>query len=62
MKIVLNGQPQSLENSSLEELLKNYKKQVAVSVNDEIIPKNEWQNVKLNENDRIEIIELVGGG
>lgn len=62
MKVILNGELQSLEISCLEELLKNYKKQVAVSVNDEIIPKNEWKNVKLNENDKIEIIELVGGG
>lgn len=62
MKILLNGEAQSVDISSLDELLKSYKKQIAVSINEQIIPKSAWKNTKVNENDKIEIIELVGGG
>ena len=35
---------------------------VAVEVNREIIPHSEFNRYQLNENDRVEIIQAVGGG
>ncbi len=35
---------------------------LAVAVNGEVIPKSEYENYKLKEGDKVEIVHLVGGG
>ena len=35
---------------------------IAVEVNKEIIPKSEYKNRKIDEYDKIEILEMIGGG
>ena len=50
---------------SLIDVLKDYSlkdKLIAVEINREIIPKSKYKNKKINQNDRIEILELIGGG
>lgn len=37
-------------------------KGIAVAVNNSVIPKAEWQNKTLNENDKITIIKATQGG
>ena len=37
-------------------------KGIAVAVNNSVIPKSEWQNKILNENDKITIIRATQGG
>jgi sulfur carrier protein len=35
---------------------------VAVALNDEVVPKGEWDAVTLTAGDRIEILRAIGGG
>ncbi|GIX40588.1 MAG: thiamine biosynthesis protein ThiS [Leptospiraceae bacterium] len=66
--MIVNGKEVSikeLELPTIEELLKKYNvktKMVAIEINGKVVPKSEWQNVQLKENDKIEVIRFVGGG
>ena len=42
--------------------LYNDKPGVAVAINDDVISTSKWKNIKLKQNDRIEIIRAVQGG
>jgi sulfur carrier protein len=35
---------------------------VAVAVNGEVVVRSEWPGTKLTENDRVEVLEAIGGG
>lgn len=35
---------------------------IAVEINSEIVPKHNYENYTLAENDKIEIVQFVGGG
>ena len=53
------------KETSIELLLSNLgvkNKFVAVEVNQTIIPKSDYKNYYLKENDKVEIIRAVGGG
>ncbi|MEN8075911.1 sulfur carrier protein ThiS [Clostridioides difficile] len=62
----VNGCEMSIENNnSITELLESLKvneNRVVVEVNGNIISKENYRKVKLNENDTIEVISFVGGG
>jgi len=67
MKIRINGDLMvTAEVDHLVEVLKDLgleqKTGIAVAVNSEVIPKREWSQLKLNENDEIIIIEAAQGG
>ena len=52
-------------NCNLIDILKEYSlinKLVAVEINQEVIPKSSYKSIKINKNDKIEILELIGGG
>ena len=65
-KIQLNGDPYEINNgTNLNELLnklKIQKNKVAVEVNGEIVEKNKYSNLVLNRNDKVEIVQFIGGG
>ena len=65
-KIQLNGRKIALkQNFSIQDLLKKYKlnrKKVAVELNGKILPNNMYKNRKLKNNDKIEIVQFIGGG
>ena len=65
-KIQLNGAPYEINNgTNLTELLNNLKIQknkVAIEVNGEIVEKNEYHNLILNKDDKVEIVQFIGGG
>ena len=65
-KIQLNGDLYEINNgTSLNELLnklKIQKNKVAIEVNGEIIEKNKYPNLILNKNDKVEIVQFIGGG
>ena len=65
-KIQLNGAPYEINTgTNLNELLnelKIQKNKVAIEVNGEIVEKNKYPNLILNENDRVEIVHFIGGG
>ena len=65
-KIQINGKKVALrQNFSILEVLKKYKlnrKKVAIELNGKIIPQNMYDKKKLKNNDKIEIVQFIGGG
>ena len=66
IKIKINGKIKTIiKNSKLSELLKQLKiplNKVAIELNKEIIDKKKINKIKLNKNDKIEIVHFIGGG
>ena len=66
MKILVNGQKISLpEDSSIEGLIVHlgYQNQrIAIEINESIIPKSNHSSFLLQDLDKVEIINAVGGG
>ncbi len=66
IKIKINGQIKSInKDSNLSIVLKNLKiplNKVAIELNEEIIDKKKINKLKLNKNDKIEIVHFIGGG
>lgn len=66
MKIYLNGKERTVTNSFvLTDLLAEMElsgKRIAVEINQEIIPRSEHDTYQLNSDDRIEVIQAIGGG
>ena len=54
-----------IQDSNLSMVLKNLKiplNKVAIELNEEIIDKKKINKIKLNKNDKIEIVHFIGGG
>ena len=66
IKIKINGKIKSINQvSTLSIVLKNLKiplNKVAIELNEEIIDKKKINKIKLNKNDKIEIVHFIGGG
>ncbi len=68
MRIIVNGKLLEVEEDiSLLALLEKNRIEVrpvglAVAVNEEIVPKSKYAEYKLKEGDRVEIVNIVGGG
>ena len=66
IKIKINGKIKSITKySNLSIVLKNLKiplNKVAIELNEEIIDKKKINKIKLNKNDKIEIVHFIGGG
>jgi len=66
IQIYINGKKKNINsNYNLINILEKYSlknKLIAVEVNQEVIPKSNYKTKKINKNDRIEILELIGGG
>ena len=65
-KIQLNGKKITInQNFSLFDLLKKYKlneKKIAIELNGLIITKNMYKKRLIKHNDKIEIVNFIGGG
>ena len=66
IQIYINGKKKNIKsNFNLINILEEYSlkdKLVAIEINQEVIPKSNYKTKKINKNDRIEILELIGGG
>lgn len=66
MRVVINGEGRDIpDNLSIEELLRHLElrlERVAVERNREIVKRERWGAVPLEEGDRLEIVHFVGGG
>ena len=66
MKILVNGETKEFEKElSISELLNELdlsSKLIAIELNKNVIRKKDWEDIKINENDKIEIVHFVGGG
>jgi len=66
MKLIINGEERNFETSlTILEILEKLKikdKAMAVAVNMEIVKKDKWDSFIPKENDKLEILQFVGGG
>ena len=66
IQIYINVKKKNINsNCNVIDILKEYSlinKLVAVEINQEVIPKSNYKTKKINKNDRVEIVELIGGG
>jgi sulfur carrier protein len=66
ISIVVNGKNMSIEKDTnlyeLIEFLQISDKVMAAAVNMNIVKKDEWENYKLQEGDKVELLNFVGGG
>jgi thiamine biosynthesis protein ThiS len=66
ISLVVNGKPHQLPAPSrLPSLLESLgidRRMIAVAHNGEVIPRDTYDHLELNEGDRIEIVRMVGGG
>jgi len=66
MNIQINGNLQQFDDNmtalQLVEKLGLQGRRIAMEVNQEIVPRSEYETYQFNENDQVEIIHAVGGG
>ena len=66
MIITINGKPENVKmQSNITELILSKglcMSNLVVEHNSRILPKHQWQDIILKENDTIEIVSFVGGG
>ena len=65
MKLTINGEPQVLSAETLGALVAHLgmkPDRVAIELNREIVPRNQWPQTPLHDGDRLEIVHFVGGG
>ncbi len=66
MKVFINGETKEIaEEINLNELLVNFslpQERIAVELNKEVVRKRDWENIRVKDADKIEIVHFVGGG
>ncbi|MBV8051871.1 MAG: sulfur carrier protein ThiS [Acidobacteriaceae bacterium] len=66
MKLQINGEERDFESAfSLQALLEQLgmkADRVAIELNREIVPRDQWAATTLKDGDRLEIVHFVGGG
>ncbi len=66
IQTIINGDPQQVpENLTLLELVRHLKlseERVAIERNQRIVKREEWESVRVEAGDQLEIVQFVGGG
>ena len=66
INIILNGKSKQLDSDAsitqLLEILALSEKRLAVEVNQQIIPRSDFASHLLQEQDKVEIVQAIGGG
>ena len=66
MNIAINGEQHTLEDGlnlqHLISLLELEDKRLAIEVNQDIVPRSEHASYILKQDDRVEIVQAIGGG
>lgn len=66
MRLIINGEEKTFTAvSTLPELIDALGMKgdrVAVELNREIVPRGQWNDTRLQDGDRLEIVHFVGGG
>lgn len=66
MKVFINGENKEFTNEiNLSQLLKTLDlptERIAIELNKDVVRKKDWQDTKVSDQDKIEIIHFVGGG
>ena len=65
MNLIINGESQVSTADTLSALVEQLgmkSDRVAIELNREIVPREQWADTRLTEGDRLEIVHFVGGG
>lgn len=66
MNLIVNGENRSFnDNATIEQIIKKLMikdKVMACAINMEIVKKENWGNFVPKENDKVELLQFVGGG
>lgn len=65
MEVILNGEPYTLtQECSVDGLIDSLQLEgkFAIELNQNIVPRSEFQNVQLQSGDKVEIVQAIGGG
>jgi sulfur carrier protein len=66
MEIELNGVPHPIaDNVNVQELIATLdlvNKSLAVAINREVVPRQQWPQRVLQPSDRVDIVRAIGGG
>jgi thiazole synthase len=65
MNLTINGETQVSSAETLAALVEGLgmkSDRVAIELNREIVPRDQWQQTPLHDGDRLEIVHFVGGG
>lgn len=66
MNLIINGEEKSFEeNSTLQAIITKLQiedKVMAAAVNMEIVKKDDWASYEPKNNDKLELLQFVGGG
>jgi thiamine biosynthesis protein ThiS len=66
MNITINGEKKEIPTKvNLSELLENLSlpsERIAIELNKTVVRKKDWENIQINDADKIEIVHFVGGG
>lgn len=66
MTLIINGETKEFDDSfTLQDIITNLQienKVMAAAVNMNIVKKDDWKNFIPKENDKIELLQFVGGG
>ncbi len=65
MNLTINGENQVFASKTLGALVEHLgmkSDRVAIELNREIVPRDQWPQTPLHDGDRLEIVHFVGGG
>ena len=65
MNIVLNDAPYEFSGNTLKDLLLELKKEeqgIAIAIDQQVVPKSQWQSTQLSERSQVFIFESIAGG
>ena len=66
MEVIVNGEsrevPPQINLQDLLRLLELKEDRVAVELNRDIVRRDRWPEIRLHNQDRLEIVQFVGGG
>ena len=65
MQLIINGEIKQTTSQTIQKLLRELgieDKVMAAAVNMNVVKKDIWGSFQLNENDRVEFLQFVGGG
>ena len=66
MKFELNGESREAEDElTVETLLSRlvpHRRRVAVALNSRVVPRSRFEETRIREGDRVEVIQATGGG
>lgn len=66
MNVLVNGTPRAIDRGttvgSVVDSLRGERRGLATAVNEEVVPRSQWDDVELHDGDRVEVLTAAQGG